>query len=232
MGSQMSTDRSTEPFPSFEAAAEAVLDAPDAGELPERLLRTLLVAEERAERARVECERAVAEAATDVLTGAGSRRYWEDVLAAEEHRCARYGHAACVVVVDLDGLKQQNDAGGHRAGDDLLRGAARALIEGSRATDVVARVGGDEFAILAVDTDLVTGRVLVERLATALAGAGVRASLGLAERTTEEGLGGAWSEADRRMYASKRRRASTQELPPPSTQELESSSEPELTPAK
>lgn len=208
----MSTDRSTEPFPSFEAAAEAVLNAPEASELSERLLRTLIVAEERAERARVDAERAQAEAATDVLTGAGSRRHWEDALVAEEHRCARYDHPACVVVVDLDGLKQENDAQGHRAGDGLLRAAAHALIGGSRATDVVARVGGDEFAILAVDTDLLTGRVLVERLATALAQAGVRASLGLAERVPEAGLGGAWSEADRRMYASKRRRASTQEL--------------------
>ena len=208
----MSTDRSTEPFASFEAAAEAVLAAPEAPGLSERLLRTLIVAEERAERARLHAERVQAEAATDVLTGAGSRRHWEDALLAEEHRCARYGHAACVVVVDLDGLKRENDALGHRAGDSLLRNAARALIEGSRATDIVARVGGDEFAILAVDTDLLTGRVLVERLATALAAAGVKASLGLAERKPEEGLGGAWSEADRRMYASKRRRASTQEL--------------------
>lgn len=210
----MSTDRSTEPFPSFEAAADAVFRDAGATELAQRLLRTLVVSEERCERARVEAERAVAEAATDVLTGAGSRRHWEVVLAAEERRCARYGHSACVVVIDLDGLKRENDALGHRAGDILLHTAARALIEGSRATDIVARVGGDEFAILAVDTDLVTGRVLVERLAGSLAAAGVRASLGLAERTSEQGLDAAWLEADRRMYASKRRRATTQELAP------------------
>jgi len=203
----------------LEAAAEAVLGAPDAGELAERLLRTLLHAEERAEharveaeRARVEAERAVAEAATDVLTGASSRRHWEEALVAEEHRCARYGHPACVIAVDLDGLKAENDAHGHRAGDLLLRAAAKALTEGSRATDLVARVGGDEFAVLAVNTDLATGRVLVERLATSLARVGVKASLGLAERGPRDGLGGAWSEADRRMYASKRRRATTQEL--------------------
>jgi len=210
----MSADCSSEPFPSFEAAAEAVLGDPEAGELAERLLRTLVRAEERAERARVAAERAVAEAATDVLTGAGSRRHWEDALIAEEHRCARYGHPACVIVVDLDGLKRENDAHGHRAGDDLLRAAAKALTEGSRAADVVARVGGDEFAVLAVNTDLATGRVLVERLASALAQAGVKASLGLAEREPREGLGGAWSQADRRMYASKRRRATTEELEP------------------
>lgn len=210
----MSQDRSTQPFASFAAAADAVLEAPDASELSHRLLRTLLLTQEQAERARVAAERAVAEAATDVLTGASSRRHWEDVLRAEEHRCARYGHPACVVVVDLDGLKRVNDAQGHRAGDRLLGDAARALAQGSRATDVVARVGGDEFAILAVDTDLLTGRILVERLATALAEAGVQASLGLSERGPEQGLSEAWSEADRRMYASKRRRAGAQELTP------------------
>lgn len=188
----MSTDRSPEPFASLEAAAEAVRAAPDSSELSHRLLLTLA--------------QAYADASTDVLTGAGSRRLWERTLEVEEQRCARYGHPACVVAIDLDGLKQENDTHGHRAGDDLLRAAATALVKASRATDLVARVGGDEFAILAVDTDLATGRVLVERLAHALKRAGVRASLGLAERTSEHGLDAAWSEADRRMYATKRRR--------------------------
>lgn len=201
----MSTDRSNEPFATLKAAADAVLRKPDAPGLSHRLLRTLVLAEERA-------ERSASEAATDVLTGAGSRRRWETTLAVEEQRCARYGHAACVVVVDLDGLKAVNDAHGHRAGDDLLRAAARALVEASRATDVVTRVGGDEFAILAVDTDLQTCRVLAQRLALSLAGAGVKASLGLAEREPGTGLPGAWSQADRRMYASKRRRATGHEL--------------------
>jgi len=194
----MDPERPIDPFPSIEAAADAVRRAPDPSELSRRLLRTLETA-----------ERAVIEAATDVLTGAASRRRWESELTAEEQRCARYGHPACVVVVDLDGLKLTNDARGHRAGDELLRAAARALIEGSRVTDVVARVGGDEFAVLAVDTDLSTGRVLVERLVEALGAAGVEASIGLAQREAETGLSDAWSEADRRMYRSKRRRTAT-----------------------
>ncbi|CAA9507815.1 MAG: diguanylate cyclase/phosphodiesterase (GGDEF & EAL domains) with PAS/PAC sensor(s) [uncultured Solirubrobacteraceae bacterium] len=200
----MSTDRSKDPFPSFAAAADAVLDAPS--ELAHRLLTSLLQAEERAERARLRAERAEAEASTDVLTGACSRRYWEQVLDGEERRCARYGHHACVVSVDLDELKSVNDAGGHGAGDALLRATARALGTVTRATDVVARVGGDEFAVLAVDTDLVTGRVLVGRIAEALRAAGVSASVGLAERDPEAGLDAAWAEADHRMYAAKRRR--------------------------
>lgn len=204
----MSMNLVTDPFPSYEAAAEAVRTTPDASELSRWLLRTLADAEERSRRALIDAERAYAEASTDVLTGAGSRRLWERSLEVEEQRCARYGHPACVVAVDLDGLKQANDTDGHRAGDALLRAAAKALVKGSRTTDLVARVGGDEFAILAVDTDIGTGRVLVGRLAEALDRAGVRASLGLAERTVEHGLQTAWSDADRRMYATKRRRAS------------------------
>ncbi len=195
----MDAQSSLEPFASFAEAAEAVLDAPDAPLLARRLLNTLLAAEERAQRAE-------AEAATDVLTNVASRRQWERAILAEEHRCSRYGHPACIVALDLDGMKHVNDTLGHRAGDDLLRAAASAVRSASRATDVVARVGGDEFALLAVDTDLSTGRVLVTRLAGALAAAGVEASLGLAERGVNGGLALAWSEADRRMYTAKRRR--------------------------
>jgi len=112
-----------------------------------------------------------------------------------------------VVAIDLDGLKRVNDTLGHTAGDQLLRSAAAALASVTRAIDTVSRVGGDEFAVLAVDTDLVTARILAGRLADALSDAGVQASLGLAERSPESGLAGAWAEADRRMYTTKRRRA-------------------------
>jgi diguanylate cyclase (GGDEF)-like protein len=189
----MSTDRSAEPF-------EAVREGGEGQEVAERLLASLRAAEERAERAE-------AEASVDVLTGAASRRQWERVLAVEEQRCARSGQTACVVAIDLDGLKEENDTRGHQAGDELLRSAGAALNAATRAVDVVARVGGDEFTVLAVDTDIVTARVLVARLAQALAAAGVQASLGLAERSEPEGLQAAWAEADRRMYATKRRRA-------------------------
>jgi diguanylate cyclase len=205
----MSTDRSEDPFSSLEEAAAALRSAPQLGDLGRRLLATLLAADRRAEQARERAERAEAAASTDVLTGVRNRREWDRLLAAEERRCARYDHTACVVVADLDELKAINDSAGHRAGDELLTAAATALASASRATDTVARVGGDEFALLAVDTDLETGRVLVRRLAEALAAASVKASVGLAERTTEGGLAGAWTEADRHMYAAKRRRSSS-----------------------
>jgi diguanylate cyclase (GGDEF)-like protein len=205
----MGTDRSEDPFPSLEEAAAALRSAPELGDLGRRLLATLLAADRRAEQARERAERAEAAASTDVLTGVRNRREWDRLLEAEERRCARYGHTACVVVVDLDELKAINDSAGHRAGDELLTAAAGALTSASRATDTVARVGGDEFALLAVDTDLETGRVLVRRLAEALAAGAVKASVGLAERTPQGGMAGAWTEADRHMYAAKRRRSSS-----------------------
>jgi diguanylate cyclase (GGDEF)-like protein len=205
----MSADGSPDPFPSLEAAVAAVRATPAAGDLGRRLLASLILAEQRLELARRRAERAEAEASTDVLTGACNRRHWERLVEGEERRCARYGHSACVVVVDLDELKLVNDSDGHRAGDELLRAAAGALASACRATDTVARVGGDEFAILAVDTDLATGEVLLGRLAEALETAGVRASAGLAARAPDAGIAGAWVEADRRMYDAKRRRSAT-----------------------
>ena len=200
-----------EPFPSARAAAEALRLGADPRESCDRLLASLEATEERARRAE-------AEAAVDVLTGLASRRQWERALEVEEHRSARYGHQACVVAIDLDGLKAINDAEGHVAGDDCLRRAATALAAASRAADVVARVGGDEFALLAVDTDLRTGRVLVARLADALARAGVAASVGLADRDRRSGGGGlaaAWAQADHHMYATKRRRRRRAQLMAP-----------------
>ncbi|MBA2516783.1 MAG: GGDEF domain-containing protein [Solirubrobacterales bacterium] len=197
----MSTDRSPEPYDTYEEAAEALLAVPDASEVAPRLLTSWLRAEERAARAE-------AEASIDVLTGAASRRQWERALVVEEQRCSRSGRTACVVAIDLDGLKEVNDTQGHQAGDELLVTAAGALDSATRAIDVVARVGGDEFTVLAVDTDLPMARALAARLGDALDKAGVQASLGLAERSPETGLSEAWAQADHRMYTTKRRRAS------------------------
>jgi diguanylate cyclase len=69
-------------------------------------------------------ERAELDSLTDPLTGVGNRRAWDRLLDAEEARCRRYGSPASLVAIDLDELKQVNDADGHLAGDRLLRRAA------------------------------------------------------------------------------------------------------------
>ena len=145
------------------------------------------------------------EAITDPLTGCVNRRGWDQLLAAEEGRCARHGLDAIVVALDLDGFKAVNDQGGHEAGDEMLRRCARILRASLRGHDVIARPGGDEFALLAVHTDA-SGEPgpLLARLRTTLEREGVRASMAAATRTGAGTLEEAWRAADRDMLSAKR----------------------------
>ena len=84
----------------------------------------------------------------DALTGLPNRRRFEQELARHLAHVRRYGPEGAVLVLDLDGFKPVNDTFGHAAGDRLLARVACVLRERLRATDVVARIGGDEFAVL------------------------------------------------------------------------------------
>ena len=146
------------------------------------------------------------EALTDALTGVANRRAWDRALEAEERRRRRYGGTAAVIVVDLDELKQINDSQGHLHGDLLLRLVARVIEDTSRETDLVARTGGDEFAVLALNCEEPHLRVLLSRLRRALEVEGVSASVGGACRRLSAGMADAWAEADDVMFAEKARR--------------------------
>lgn len=84
----------------------------------------------------------------DFLTGLFNRRRLEQELEQEVKRTNRYGNPGAVLVIDLDNFKQVNDAFGHKVGDDLLKSVAQALKGRTRHTDVLARIGGDEFVLL------------------------------------------------------------------------------------
>ena len=146
------------------------------------------------------------QALLDPLTGLVNRRGWQQLLAGEEQRCARYGTSSGIVVIDLDDFKRVNDTLGHDAGDQLLIRTADVLTRGSRAGDTVARLGGDEFTVLAVETDRAALAAQVRRLRGLLRGARVRASLGWAVRDPGGGLTAAWLAADEQMYRAKRAR--------------------------
>ncbi len=176
-------------------------------ELLSGLLSTILEAELRVADETRRAERAQAEALVDSLTGLYNRRGWEQLLTAEEERCRRYGHPACVLSIDLDGLKTVNDTLGHAAGDELLRRSAEILRSSIRQQDVAARLGGDEFAIFCVECDPPSVSGLIERIRNAFAENDINASLGYSGRDPNHGLEHALNEADQAMYAEKRLRA-------------------------
>jgi diguanylate cyclase len=173
-----------------------------------RILSRVMNAEARAVKQSRRLERTEAVAFCDGLTGLYNRRGWDQLLKAEESRCRRHGRTACVVSIDLDDLKVVNDSGGHDKGDDLIRRAANAIRATIRTQDVAARVGGDEFAVLAVECDPEAVLAFRERLEVGLANAGISASLGVALRTATSDLTQTWREADEAMYESKRERKS------------------------
>jgi len=104
------------------------------------------------------------EASTDPKTGARSYRYFTDRLDEEVARSRRYERALALVLVDLDGFKEVNDTHGHTVGDHVLKDVVHMLRANLRVMDVLARFGGDEFALILPDTDLAGAEILSERL--------------------------------------------------------------------
>ena len=88
----------------------------------------------------------------DPLTGVYNRRYFGVRIEEEAKRHARFAEPVSLVLLDLDRFKHINDQLGHRAGDDTLREAAQLIVTNSRSFSIVTRYGGDEFAVLLVNT--------------------------------------------------------------------------------
>lgn len=175
-------------------------------ELLARLLGTVLAFDIMATRQARQLERVKQQAITDELTGLLNRRGWEQHIATEEARARRYGNRACVMMVDLDDLKEINDTLGHPEGDELIRRAAECLSHAVRESDIIARPGGDEFSILAVECDTAGAQALYDKVTGMFASNGISASVGMAMRDPKTGLDEAIAEADRAMYAEKERR--------------------------
>jgi len=148
------------------------------------------------------------EGMTDMLTSLLNRRGWDQAVKEAEARCRKENLNACVIVVDLDGLKKINDTEGHARGDDFIRRAGNALKIAARREDVLARLGGDEFACLSVGCLPEHANAVLKRLSQALQKASVPASLGHAMRDLAGSIPGAFQEADQAMYTHKRARKS------------------------
>ncbi|HVF86030.1 MAG TPA: diguanylate cyclase [Pyrinomonadaceae bacterium] len=154
------------------------------------------------------CEEA---AFTDHLTGLANRRRFERQLEREIMRTLRFERAFCLLLSDIDYFKKVNDTHGHEVGDDTIRHIANMLQSGTRGIDTVARVGGEEFAIILPETDArdaleVAGRLraAIKKFEVPVAGK-VTASFGLAEFPRCAGNGRAlFAAADAALYEAKR----------------------------
>jgi diguanylate cyclase (GGDEF)-like protein/putative nucleotidyltransferase with HDIG domain len=113
-------------------------------------------------------ERLADAARTDVLTGLVNRRGFEELFELELERARRAGTRLSVLIGDLDRFKQVNDSYGHQTGDIALERAALVLEETKRRIDTAARLGGEEFALIAPDTDEHRAYMLAERLRSAI----------------------------------------------------------------
>lgn len=127
----------------------------------------------------------------------------------------RYGARACLVYFDLDGLKAINDRLGHAAGDAALKAVAEHLSASVRDSDIVGRMGGDEFAVILVQADRPVAEAKAEALARGIerepmhlaeGSAPLRVSWGVAEINLDLEPEQIVAEADRAMYARKRQR--------------------------
>jgi len=129
---------------------------------------------------------ALEQAITDGLTGLKTHRYFMEALDREWRRSTRSGHMFSLIMMDLDRFKLVNDRHGHLEGDKVLAAVANVLNDRVRQSNVVARYGGDEFAIMLPETHTEQAQILAERLRanlasdSYLAAHGVTASFGIA----------------------------------------------------
>lgn len=107
-------------------------------------------------------------ALTDALTNLPNRRHLFEQLEREFIRARRYRRPLSLIYIDLDGFKSINDRFGHLFGDEILRGTGIAMTAVLRSTDLLARIGGDEFSVLLPETNLEGGRRVANKLRKAL----------------------------------------------------------------
>ena len=162
-------------------------------------------------------------AVTDALTSLGNRSWMQDMFPRELDRCSINGDPAAMIMIDVDGFKLFNDRFGHAAGDRVLALVAKALQKEFRPRDLLARFGGDEFAVLLPGLELEQAVRIAERVRQQIGGSTnsaddslircpVSVSIGVAEKSAADSLDSLLRKADAAMYRAKhggRNRVST-----------------------
>lgn len=157
-------------------------------------------------RLREELRKAVDEARMDPLTGIGNRKAFDERLQFLAALHQRYGAPFSVVLLDVDDLKGVNDRGGHAAGDALLCRLAAALRASIRESDLAARIGGDEFALLLPQTPLEGAQTVLARITERQEAASpIAMSAGIASILRDETPDTLLRRADEALYAEKSR---------------------------
>jgi diguanylate cyclase (GGDEF)-like protein len=148
------------------------------------------------------------EAYVDGFTRLWNRRYFEMRLTQEIERSNRTHSPLCLLMVDIDNLKQVNDSEGHEAGDRLLKAASNVLRTNTREYDVVARWGGDEFAIILTDTDIEKAQCIAERMRVEIADHYATVSVGLVAAYPGVSFDTLFRAADYSLYKAKEQKNS------------------------
>ena len=173
----------------------------------------VVIFEDISERKRMEAQ-LLDLATTDGLTGLHNRRYFLGRLEEGVARSKRFGETGCVIMLDCDHFKNVNDRYGHAVGDEVLQGLAGVLRQNMRQTDVVGRIGGEEFAVLLNDARLESALEWAERVRAAVAeryyhAAGenfvVTVSMGCASIRADDDENSVLLRADQALYQAKQR---------------------------
>jgi two-component system, cell cycle response regulator len=165
-------------------------------------------------------QRKLAEAALrEPLTGLYNRRHFQERFAAEVAVAHRHGRPLSLLMIDVDHFKRVNDKHGHLAGDEVLKTVARALQQGIRIEDILARFGGEEFVVLAREAELEEALSVAERLRQLVevaqtrwdsngesvpVGITVTVSIGVAQLGEEETERDLFEAADQAVYRAKK----------------------------
>jgi diguanylate cyclase (GGDEF)-like protein len=158
----------------------------------------------------------------DALTGLANRGYILAAVEREIERATRYRRGFCVLMADLDGLKDLNDQFGHRVGDRALAGVAGVIRDNVRRIDTPARLGGDEFAVLLPETDRDGARVVADKIRLGVGSIpidergeriAIGVSIGLGEWVPGRSVDDIMAAADEAMYSVKRRSRRRTDVP-------------------